>query len=520
MPQPRFILSESEIGAPGVYVQEQAPASPIRGQRRRVAGFVGQCVRGPVDRAVKITGYKRFLDVFGGRDKGANGGTILGHVWKALQSKRWGSFWVVRAAAAAAVAASFTYESAAGGAGTQLLRVDAANAGTWGNDVKAKILTATNGDANYFNLAVSLYGVVKLYQNITIQTGLDNTAVVLGTDDANLVKLTKLASGRPVSSAAAVDGADSNGYITLGQTVAGFTSVLGTDGSIADTDYTATNRAIDALNNTRGVHACGVVGRSNSALKTKIAAIIKNQKVWYVCPTDETISIATATTERATLSSDKISYWFNHVTFSDPITGETIYEEPFVGVMQMITQSDPDAHPGDSDYSQLWNYVIGVYGALSDSDRDALDLAGISYMNQDLDDKGNTVFVPGNALTCDFAVNNRDLDGRYMKDFILDAIAGRLRGDQFKGNTKENRARRASSVAGFLTTLARNGRYIQKDEDTGKPQFSYKNDKSVNSDADVQAGKQTDKLIAQLIPKNKIILLNVEIGVDATVSEV
>src|SRR3990172_9155345 len=111
MPQPRFITSDSQMIAPGVYVKENAPAVPVRGQRNRRAGFVGQCVRGPTGKVVICDSYQRFIDVFGGRDKNSNGGAILGHVWKALQGKRWGAIGVVRAAAAAAVKASFTLES-------------------------------------------------------------------------------------------------------------------------------------------------------------------------------------------------------------------------------------------------------------------------------------------------------------------------------------------------------------------------------------------------------------------------
>lgn len=521
MPQTRFITSEAQIGAPGVYVLEQAPASPVQGQRRRIAGFVGQCVRGPVDIAVLCTSYTRFTDVFGLRDKNSNGGTILGHVWKALQGKRWGKFYVVRVAAAAAVKASFTLESATGGGGTAIARLDATSPGTWGNDVQWKVLPATNADANYWNLAIKLYGVVTLYQNITTQaTGMDNTNQVVGNDYATLVKIVKLADGRPSNSVASTDGADTDGYTKLGQTVAAYVSVAGTDGSIADTDYTATGRGIQVLNATRGVHACAVVGRSNVTVKTAIKAMIITQRVWFIAPDDQTVLIGAAVTERATFATDRLSYWYNHLYFLDPITLETILEEPFLGVMSVITQTDPDIHPGQYDNAPLWNYSTGVYASLGDPDRDTLDAAGISFMNLDLDAAGNQIVIAGNALTCDFADNNRDLDARYEKDFLLDAIANRLRADQFKGNTKANRASRAAAIGGFLTTLARKNRYVNKDEQSGAPLFSYKNDSSVNSTQQQQSGLQTEKLICQLIAKNKILLLLAVIGVDASVTEV
>lgn len=521
MPAPRYIVTENQMGAPGVYVLENAPAVPIRGQRNRVAGFVGQCVRGPIGKVVVCETYQRFLDVFGGRDKNTNGGTIVGHVWKALQGKRWGRIVVSRAAAAAAVKASFNFESASGGAGTEILKVEAANPGLWGNDVQVKVLAATNADANYFNLSVKLYGKATLYENITTFSTNDNTNQVIGSDDATLIRLTKLANGRPVNNAPSTDGADVDGYIKLGQTVGSYTSVAGTDGSIADTDYTVAGGPMELLDGYPGVHAVTVVGRSNTAVKTKIVALAgaTTQKVWFACPDNETVSYSSAVTERATFTTDRMSYWFNHVYITDPVTREEIVEEPFLIPMSIITQTDPDVHVGDFDNAVLTRAARRVYADLLTATRDALFVGGVSFMLRDIDASGNEVIIPGHAVTCDFKINNKDLDGRYMKDFILDAIAQRLRGDQFKGNTPANRSARAAAVSGFLNGLAQSERYIMKDEQTGKPLFQYTNNSSVNTLAEQATGKQRELLIARLIPKNIQILLQATIGVDATISE-
>lgn len=626
MPQVRYITSESQIGAPGTYVLEQAPASPVKGQKVRTVGLAGQCSRGPVGKYVYCNSYKRFLDVFGSRDHNSNGGTVYGHIWRALQGKYWGGMYIARVAAAAAVKASFTLESAAGGAGVALLTVTAYGPGIEGNDIQIKVTDATNGDANYFNLVTKLYGVVKLYQNVTIQTGLDNTNQVIGTDDATLIRVTKVADGRPYSSIASIDGADSNGYTKLGTAVvykqldlstktthantvirsrlpnttphvvflhasvgaagvltevgnvvtinyltatttvtqlealigtstlievltpgtganiltqpaddftdtalgagASFTSVVGADGGIADSDYIAAGGPMELLNNTRGIHAAAVVGRSNTAIKAKVAALnlLTAQRVWFICPDDSTIQVAAAVTERAALFGGRMSYWFNHEYIIDSITLETIQVEPFLLPMSIISQTNPDVHVGDFDNAVYTGGSQGVTFELSDADRDSLNgtdsvPGGVSFIHRDLDAVGNDVVIPGNALTCDFAENNEDLDGRYMKDFLLDALAQRLRGDQFKGNTKKNRAARAAACSGFLTTLAKNDQYIMRDETSGKPQFTYKNDETVNTTQDQAGGLQREVLIAQLIPKNKQILLSATIGVDATISE-
>src|SRR5690606_27136158 len=121
---------------------------------------------------------------------------------------------------------------------------------------------------------------------------------------------------------------------------------------------------------------------------------------------------------------------------------------------------------------------------------------GVSFLFHDLDQNGHDVIIPGNALTCDFAVNNRDLDGRYMKDFIIDALANRLRGDQFKGNTNANRAARASACSAFLDNLARTERYVMMSED-GVPQYQYVNNLTVNTLDDQAAGLQKELCIVR-----------------------
>lgn len=519
MPQIRYITSRSQMGAPGVYILEQAPASPIRGQRNRVVAFVGQCVKGPAGAQV-IDSYQRFLDVYGGRDRNTNGGTIAGHIWKALQGRRWGKLIISRAIASDAVAASFTIETAAGGGGTPVARIDATWKGVSGNDVQWKVSAATNGDANAFNLTAKLYGKVQLFENIKITTGFDNTNQVIGNDIATFIKVTKLADGRPVNNAASTDGADTDGFTKLGQVVAAYTSVAGSDGTIANTDYTAAGGPMDQINSYRGVHACTVVGRSNTTIKAAIAtyAAVASQRVWFITTDDETVSYSSAITERATFNSQRMSYWHNWTQNTDSVTLEIFYEESYLYVLSIISQTDPDVHPGDMDNAVYTKSARGIKNELDDPTRDALDAGGVSYMLHDLDQNGNDVIIPGNALTCDFSVNNRDLDGRYMKDFLLDAIGNSMRGDQFKGNTPSNRAARSGAVTSFLDNLARRDRYILRN-DKGVPQFSYVNDGTVNDPNDQAAGDQTDKLIAQLIPKNKRILLLAVVGVDATITE-
>lgn len=235
-------------------------------------------------------------------------------------------------------------------------------------------------------------------------------------------------------------------------------------------------------------------------------------------PDDETVTRSSAITERATFNDQRLSYWFNHVYIQDPDTKEEIVEEPFLFPMSIISQTDPDIHVGDMDNVVLTKAARSVYNELDASARDALTTGGVSFMLHDQDQNSNDVIIPGNAVTCDFAANNSQLDGRYMKDFIIDALARRMRGDQFKGNTPTNRAERASACSTFLADLARRDRYVLRDEQ-GVPQFQYVNDQTVNNETDQAAGQQRDLVIVRLIPKNIQMQLGATIGTDATITE-
>lgn len=518
MPQPRYQSSLSDqFGAPGTYIKELAVSAPVRGLFRGVSGMAFESVRGPVGKIVVCDSLQRFIDVYGGRDKGINGGAVIGKGWFALQNKAFGLVYACRAAAAAAVAASFTFEDTAGGAGAQIFTATATSVGTWGNDVALKVSAASDGNSNHWNLTVQLYGKTYPYQNLDTSGTNDNLTITIGSDDANPVVLTKVGAGRPVNTAPSVDGADTNGFVKLGTVVAGFVSVAGTDGAIADTDFTGAGKAMEILNNARGIDYCFVAGRSNSAIKTKILALsaTANSRLWGMCPDSESVSLSAAVTEAGTLRDRHIAYCWNHPYVVDPVTGATVVDEPHVLLGSILSQIEPDVHPGVVETSDLTKSVVRLQNEMADSDRDTADAAGITYLNRDLDQSGNQVWLFGNGRTTDLTTNNSQIDGQRSKFFLIAGLAQRMRGDEKKPNTAVIRAARKAAFEGWLTELANGSppRFVNKD-DKGNPLFEVKNDSQVNTDADRQAGIQRDLVRVQLIPKNLYLQLQVQIGVN------
>lgn len=523
MPDIRFQTSTSDLfGAPGVYVQSRAVTQPVRGIFLGTTGIVGECVRGPVNRLIYCPTYQRFVDVFGERDYGVNGGALRGQVWWSLQEKSFGKFYVIRAAAAAAATATFEFETAAGGGGTAVLRVAARSPGLHGNDIGVNIAAASDGNSNHFNLTTKLYRGAVTFKNLDISSTNDNTLIVVGNDDATWIVLTKLAAGRPSNTVASADGADSTGFVKLGQTgISGFTGVAGTDGSIADSDFTAGSGPMESMNSSKGVEFKFVAGRSNSAIKTKIFALAPTSylSLWGICPDNETVTDTTWAAEIANYRHRAIVPVYNHPYYVDPVTTTKTLGEPHAHMAAVLSQIEPDIHPAVDETATLNQGIVDLAWTLTQPQKDNLDAVGSTFMTRDVDVNNNNVIMFGNGRTADLDDNNSQIDGERSKSFIISGLANRMRGDNFRPNTVLNRAKRKGAFDGWLTELAEKERFVDRDESL-EPQFIVKNGTEVNTSTDRKRGIQRDLVRVALIPKNLILQLQIEIGTQVVITEV
>lgn len=523
MPQIRFQTSTSDsFGAPGVYVRQQTVSAPVRGVFLGTTGFVGECVMGPTNKLVFCPTYQRFVEVFGERDYGINGGALRGQVWWALQAKTFGKFYTVRAAAAAATFASFDFETTAGGGGTAVLHAAARGPGAHGNDISVNISAASNGDANAFNMTTKLYKRTLVFQNLNISSTNDNLLQVVGSDDATWIVLTKLAAGRPFNTIASADGADATGFVKLGQTaVSGFTGVAGADGSIADSDFTVGSGPMETMNSARGVDYKVVAGRSNSVIKTKIFALAPsaNLSQWGICPDNAAVTDTTWTTEIASYRDKHIFPVFNHPSYVDPVTSVVAVGEPHIHLGSVLSQTEPDVHPGVAETSELNQGIVSLAFVLSDGQRDNLDALGSTFLNDDVDESGNNVTLFGNGRTADLNSNNSQIDGERSKAFLITGLANRMRGDQNRPNTVLARAKRKGAFSGWLTELAEAERFVDRNDQL-IPQFEIKNNDEVNTPTDRKNGIQRDLVRVALIPKNLYLQLQVEAGTSVTITDV
>lgn len=458
-----FTTNPSEFSRlPGLYVSERLPAGFIRGVDLGTVGLATKCVRGPLDPQI-ITSSGRMTEIFGERDYG-NGGSVVGQGWLALVNKPFGTLVIRRVAAADAVKASFTDETAAGGGGTPVLRVDASSVGTWGNAVYYKVAAATDANADHFNLTVKYLSQEVLYENLNIKTATDdNLAAAVGSDAARFVDLVKVANGRPVNTAAGVDGANADGWIALGQTaIVGFTGVAGSEGTLAVTDYNAGMNDLAVFPN---VGIClvpeavtGSAATYHSNLVTLAASV--SDRIFLTWAQAHGQSVAAEVAQVAaqiTTRSDRIVWCYNSPYTLDPKTSAEVRVAPHVWLASILSQIDVDVHAGSHETLAFLAGITRVTNtALTRADLIALQAGGISQLERVSDG-----FQFRSVVTTDLTEGKTELARRRACDYLQLSASTRLRYYVKRKNTPTNRAAAAAELVAFSEDLRSRERVVE-----------------------------------------------------------
>lgn len=513
MPAPLFTSNPAEFTRlEGLYIYEQDPPGFVRGVSLGAVGVFGPCTRGPVDSPTLITSEARFLEVFGGRDFGS-GGVLINKVWRSLLNKPFGRLYVVRTLAAAAVAASFTEEDTAGGGGAAIIRIDASSRGAWGNQVKFKVTNATNGVSTSFNLTIKYLGATVVYENLSVNAADDNLATVIGDDLANNVVVTKLASGRPLNTAsgtgAYLAALDSAGFMNLGTTVASYVSVAGTEGTIAASDYTGTNRSIDQIKEFKGL---GMVysAEDTEALVTTIntamitAAAASSDRLFLIWSGDHTDTDVQATTYFNTLTdNDRTINCFNSPYTLDTDTGVLIQTPPVEWVASTLSQIDVDINAGEEATKKFTSGISRLtYESLTREQYALLSESGICAYEKD---EG---FVIVSAITASLTPGREQITRRRSADFLQLSAAGRLKFFVKKKNLPATRRIMGGEIIAFSDTLQKQGRIVESFE---------VDQESVNTAAQRAQGLEFILWRVRLIGHMLYLVLKTEIGTGVTI---
>lgn len=437
MPAVFFTTNESELTrVEGLYVSERNPPAAVAGVNLNAIGIAGETVRGPVDKPIVITGEARFKEVFGGRDYGL-GGPVINKVWLSLLNKPFGTVVVSRACASGATTATHNFSDVTP---TAILQVDASSPGAWGAGLSITIANATDGNVNHFNLTVLNNGAsIVTYQNLDVSSTNDNTLSVVGDDDGNLVKLTKLAAGRPLNIVAQALSSSSNG-------------------TIADSDFTASGRGINVLAAYRGLGAVFVAERSSAALKSTMLtlAAASSDRLFIIGPDSETVSASSAETDVASYRNGRTVYTFNHAYTLDPETATLVLTHPESWMASIISQTDIDIHPGDEDSKAYTAGITRLYHeSFTREDYAGFRAAGICALEKD----DGFAFVSG--VVTDLTAGKTEITRRRSADFINLSLAKALKHAVKKKNTATQRLANACTAQSFLGDLQKNERVVE-----------------------------------------------------------
>lgn len=479
-----------------LYIAELPPPGFIQGVNLSTVGFAGQCVRGPLTPQV-ITSPKQFTDLYGERDYTTNGtgGALVGQVWAALLNKPFGPIVVRRVAAAAAVVATANLIKSGP---VTVARVDASNPGIWANGATGGIVcaieAATSGVSTQWNLRVSYLGKDTVYQNLDTSTGTDNTAIVLGDDVSNLVKLTKVADGRP-------------------DNATGINLASGTNGTINDTDYIS---GITDIANYKGVAVCIIPEAPPTPLTLNgtidtLATTVKDRifLTWSGIHGQTVAATITAQAAQITTDSDRIVWCYNSPKTRDPKTGLLFDQGPHIWLASIISQTHPSVHKGSHTTKQ---YLAGVASVGNDTltrqDLISLRAAGISTLEH-LEDG----FCFHSVVTTDLTPGKTELSRRLMTDYIQISMSKRLVSYVKDKNTKVSRAQEVGEIHSFLLSLQEEGpgKTIDDDDPDLGPGFDVDKN-SVNTGRDRGQGIEKTLTLIRLVGHRLYDVLETEIG--------
>src|SRR5690606_13645500 len=178
----------------------------ITGVATSIALFIGWAARGPVDRAVRITGFADYERRFGGLDQR----TLLGYSVRQFFDNGGGDAYVLRLAASGLEDDGDNADSAGGSAVG--LTVLASSPGEWANDVRVRVTRRAGVDAadpvgQRFKLEVIDHptedAVVEVFENLSM----DATGARFVQDVVNgrSLFITVEADGDPPADAAVVE---------------------------------------------------------------------------------------------------------------------------------------------------------------------------------------------------------------------------------------------------------------------------------------------------------------------------
>ena len=175
---------------PGVYIEEVPSAvKPIEAAGTSTAAFIGTAPKGSLDKAVMVTSFSEFEDIYGSFYVSPEGkiNSYLAHSVYQFFNNGGRKCYIVRIAPNAKEADITLQDRKSTPANT--LRISAINAGTWGNKIDLVVSDGTADPDNEFDLVVKLEDKLKeTHRNLSMSPSAPNFVEKVITINSKLIR--------------------------------------------------------------------------------------------------------------------------------------------------------------------------------------------------------------------------------------------------------------------------------------------------------------------------------------------
>jgi phage tail sheath protein FI len=440
---PVFITSTSTATRHAAYAIEKTPPTTIVATGTGVAALCGVFPWGPdsaTDPIYTPTSVSDRTATFAPYGMDHTGSAYLSTIRKGFPTLK-----CVRILGSAAAKAVATLTNAVP---TNLITLTAKYKGVAGNSLIATVSAASDGDANHFNLKVSVTGASGTTEDFLQNLNYSGTGSDSAPDFSKcflLGAITRLANGRPTNGTYTFStGAD--GTINSAR----YLGTAGTgDAGIAKLEGDKTVRAVfcdDPGNTDRAAVNAGLVAH----------AILMGDRRAYING-NSGLSASAVKTDRANYSSDRCNYIGPWVYIRDDIDGTLRLAPPAAFAAAVDTQLSPSTSLAWKN-SEVQAMLTGIADLETDYGAAAGDLSnnGIVVINREA--SGGFTFESDNTTATLANPSLRKGKRRKMVDFIGISFVDSTRGSVDSPNVDVNREDLRIALDNFMSNLKTNAK--------------------------------------------------------------
>ncbi len=497
---PIFVTSTAAALRHGAYAIERTPPTIIKATGTGVVGMAAQFPWGPMQQVVEPAGTKELLNMFGPR-----GMTLTGKGYLNLVGKGYPSLRLVRVLGATAAKAEIDIPDAVP---TDIITVVAKYEGAEGNSIDAIVSAASDGDANHFNLAVTVTGAsgttTDNFYNLNYSgTGTDSAPDF--SDKLLCGAITKLASGRPA-----------NGTYSL----AG-----GSDGTVDATDYVGTagnpDNGISLFEDYPEIrHVCvddpGDTIRAAVNAGLKAHAELMTDRVAYLNGDSGETTIANVGTDAATYSSRRVVYCDPWVYVYDDVDGSEQLVPPAAFVASVAAQVSPSTSIAwkSSEVKAMLGGIVRLETPRGNS-ASTNTAAGVATIVKE--SKGGYAIEAGVVTAYPSNPAYKNLTRTRTGDYIAISFVDSVREMVDAPNVEVNQLSLVGALTKFMDNLVR-AQFSDPNHTPHVRAYEILDLASVNSESEIDSGQFTIPLNVKTSSGMEKIFLSIQFGESVTIT--